>query len=348
MRTRSQVLLLSTILAAGLSLAFTAQGQNVIKDQPAKVGSGLSPQGGQINPGAAVQAPAGSPPGKNDQSAQGDKVGDRAPDVRETAATSEPIPSPKEARQALLGPVFKDPLPGDGPVVSAPQPKQSDAKKVTGQGAPSPTDASNGQAAVGGAMSPGASGSASSGGSSSGGSGSSGNGNQASGNSAAGGGNSSNLPETNSGDTVGSGGSPQQQSAAAQPSTPQPRGNGGDEPRLGPIGAIGQTMPAKFSKRNDTLDRLPTMAWPLAISDQERQQLYQTVMSDKSGSIDVSKLRPADQVPPEIALNNMHPLPDTLAKIGDLDQLAYVKGKDKVLLVTPATRIVVDVISNQS
>ena len=195
-------------------------------------------------------------------------------------------------------------------------------------------------------MSPGASGSASSGGTNSGGG--AGNGNQASGNSAAGGGNSSNSPETNSGNTVGSGGSQQSQSAAAQPNMQQPRGNGGDEPRLGPIGAIGQTMPAKFSKRNDTLDRLPTMAWPLAISDQQRQQIYQTVMSDKASSIDVSKFKPADQVPPQLALNDMHPLPDTVAKIADLDQLAYIKGKDKVLLVTPATRIVVDVISSGS
>lgn len=339
MRTRSQVLLLSTILAAGLSLAIAAQAQNVIKSNPSEVGSGLNPQGGQINPGAAVQAPAGSPPGKNDQSAQGSKVGDRAPDVRDTAATSEPIPSPKDARTALLGQVFKDPLPGDGPAPSAPQPKDGDAKKVTGQGSLSPTDASAGHAAVGGAMSPGASGSTGSGGS---------NGNQPSGNSAANTGNSRNAPDTNSGNTVGSGG-PQQQGAAAAPTAQQqPRGNGGDEPRLGPIGALGQTMPAKFSKRNDTLDRLPTMAWPLAISDQERQQVYQTVMSDKSSSIDVSKFKAADQLPPELALKDMHPLPDNIAKIGDLDHLAYIKGKDKVLLVTPATRIVVDVISNGS
>jgi len=320
MRTRSQALLLSTILAAGLSLTVTAQAQNVIKSNPSEVGSGLNPQGGQINPGVGVQAPAGSPPGMNDQSGQGDKVTDRAPQVRDTAATSEPIPSPKEARAALLAPVFKDALPGDGSGAAAPQPKDGDAKKVTGQGSLSPTDASSGHAAVGGAMSPGASGSAESSG------------------------NQQNAQQ--GGNTVGSGGN--MQTAGAQPNVPQPRGNGGDEPRLGPIGAIGQTMPAKFSKRNDTLDRVPTMAWPLAISDQERQQVYQTVMSDQSSSIDVSKFRPADQLPPELALKDMHPLPDNIAKIGDLDHLAYIKGKDKVLLVTPATRIVVDVISNGS
>jgi hypothetical protein len=317
MRTRTQNLLRTTILAAGLSLAIPAGAQNVIKTNPSDLGPSLNPQGGQINPGVGVQAPAGSPPGMNDQSGQGGKVSDRAPQVRDTAATSEPIPSIEEARAALLAPVFKDALAGDGSGPAAPQPKDGDAKKVTGQGASSPTDASAGHAAVGGAMSPGASGSAESGG------------NQQS--------------AQQGGNTVGSGSN--MQTASAQPNTAQPRGNGGDEPRLGPIGALGQTMPAKFSKRNDTLDRLPTMAWPLAISDQERQQVYQTVMADKSGSIDVSKFRPADQLPPELALADMHPLPANVTTIGDLDQLAYVKGKDKVLLVTPATRTIVDVIS---
>src|SRR4029078_2873244 len=112
MLTRSQSLLLSTILAGALGTILTlpALAQDVIKKNPAEVGSGLNPQGGQINPGAAVQAPSGSPPGKNDQSGQGSKVGDRAPDVRDTAATSEAIPSPKEARAALFAPVFKDAL----------------------------------------------------------------------------------------------------------------------------------------------------------------------------------------------------------------------------------------------
>src|SRR5690349_11182849 len=195
MLTRSRSLLLSTILAGALGTILTlpVPAQDVIKKTTAEVGSGLNPQGGQINPGAAVQAPAGSPPGKNDQSGQGGKVGDRAPDVRDTAATGEQITSATEARTALLGPVFKDPHPGESSVTPAPQPKPSDAKKVTGQDPLSPTDASAGHSAVGGAMSPGASGAAGSGGNSAG------NGNQPSGNSAASSGNSSNAPDTNSG-----------------------------------------------------------------------------------------------------------------------------------------------------
>src|SRR3954454_19415126 len=115
---RHQSLLLSTILALGLGAGFglaPAGAQDVIKKSPAEVGSGLNPQGGQINPGVGVQPPAGSPPGMNDQSGAGTKVGDRAPPVETTAATNEPIPSPQEARAAFAASLFKDALPGDGP-----------------------------------------------------------------------------------------------------------------------------------------------------------------------------------------------------------------------------------------
>jgi hypothetical protein len=40
----------------------------------------------------------------------------------------------------------------------------------------------------------------------------------------------------------------------------------------GPIGATSQTMPSKLSERNDILDRMPTMAMPLPLSEQDRQK----------------------------------------------------------------------------
>ena len=51
---------------------------------------------------------------------------------------------------------------------------------------------------------------------------------------------------------------------------------GGDvkQNQSGPIGATGQTMPAKFSARNDVLDRAPIMACTPKLSDQDRQQIY--------------------------------------------------------------------------
>src|SRR5450631_206659 len=75
----------------------------------------------------------------------------------------------------------------------------------------------------------------------------------------------------------------------------------------GPIGSTGQTAPTKFSKRNEILDRVPIMAWPMSLSDQERQQIYQAVMADKSQpAANADKLAPASELSTDQALNDMH------------------------------------------
>src|SRR5262249_36828530 len=62
----------------------------------------------------------------------------------------------------------------------------------------------------------------------------------------------------------------------------------------GPIGATIQTMPAKFSKRNDVLDHMPIAAWPLPLNEEQRRQIYQAVMADKSpAAADAAALKPA-------------------------------------------------------
>jgi hypothetical protein len=110
----------------------------------------------------------------------------------------------------------------------------------------------------------------------------------------------------------------------------------------GPIGATIQTMPAKFSQRNDLLDHMPVMAWPLPLNAQQRQQIYQAVMADKSPpAADTAKLKPASSLPFE-QRRDMHPLPESLTAIDGLQGLKYVKAKDKVLLVRPSNGIVVD------
>jgi hypothetical protein len=110
----------------------------------------------------------------------------------------------------------------------------------------------------------------------------------------------------------------------------------------GPIGATIQTMPAKFSQRNDLLDHMPMMAWPLPLNAEQRQQVYQAVMADKSPpAADTAQLKPANALTFE-QRRDMHPLPESLASMDGLQGLKYVKGKDKVLLVRPSTGIVVD------
>jgi len=114
----------------------------------------------------------------------------------------------------------------------------------------------------------------------------------------------------------------------------------------GPIGATLQTMPAKFSKRNDMLDHLPIMAWPLRLSDEQQRQIVQAVMADKAQAApSADALKPAATLSFE-QTRYMHPLPQQLSVIAGLQKLDFVKGKKKVLLVEPATRIVVDEIGS--
>ena len=113
----------------------------------------------------------------------------------------------------------------------------------------------------------------------------------------------------------------------------------------GPIGSTVQTMPAKFSQRNDLLDHMPMMAWPLRLSGQQRQQIYQAVMADKSPpAADADKLRPASSLS-YAQTRDLQSLPQQLSNIDGLQGLKYVKGKDKVLLVRPSVGIVVDEIT---
>jgi len=114
----------------------------------------------------------------------------------------------------------------------------------------------------------------------------------------------------------------------------------------GPIGSVGETIPAKFSRRNAILDQVQTMAWPLALTDQQRKQIYDAVMASGSQSVaDADALAPASELSTDQALSAMHPLPPAVRHIDGIANLYSIKGKTKVLLVEPATRTVVGDIS---
>jgi hypothetical protein len=121
-------------------------------------------------------------------------------------------------------------------------------------------------------------------------------------------------------------------------------GAGGGQP--GPIGATLQTMPAKFSQRNDLLDHMPMMAWPLPLNEQQRQQIYQAVMADSSQPVEgASTIKPASSLSIE-QKRDLRPLPQAVTGIDGLQGLKYVKGNNnKVFLVRPSTGIVVDEIA---
>ena len=109
-----------------------------------------------------------------------------------------------------------------------------------------------------------------------------------------------------------------------------------------PAGSTRQTVPATLSESNDTLDRVPIMAWPLGLTDEQRQRIYQAVMADKAApTSDSANLAPANALSIPVALNDMHPLPSSIGDVERAQGLKYVKTKDKVFLVVPANRIVV-------
>jgi hypothetical protein len=222
------LLVLGTAVAAVLALPFLSYAQD-------GTNPGLVPNTGQINTGVAAQS-----------SSQSSDVSN--------------IPTPEEARAALLAPISKQPSTGDAPAT-----------------------------------------------------------------------------------TTGTGG--RDANAGSQPS---PDSNASTEPPpSGPIGSFGQTIPAKFSKRNDTLDHVPTMAIPLPLSDQQRKQIYDAVTADKSQPVaDADGLKPASELSPDQALSGMHPLPESVRSIDGVARLYFVKAKGKVLLVEPATRTVVGQITS--
>jgi hypothetical protein len=251
----------------------------------------MNPGTGQINPGTAVQAPADAPPGANDQSGGGAKVTNRAPPSDTHAATNQPIPTPEQARAALLAPDSPDPAIGQ--IALPPTGAAGTAKTATGD---APAENAKAQQADNNAQA-----------------------------------------KDGSGSQKESTGSATREDVAGQAAH-------GTSPNK-PIGSTTQTLPAKFSKRNDILAQLPTMAWPLPLSDEERGKIFDAVMTAKGEAADLGQLKPADQLPAPLALNAMHPLPEQLAAQPVLNNIQAVKGKDKVLLVNPATRIVVDVMS---
>jgi hypothetical protein len=133
---------------------------------------------------------------------------------------------------------------------------------------------------------------------------------------------------------------PGAQNASSAATTSEP-------PPSGPIGSVGETIPAKFSKRNDILDHVPIMAIPLPLTDEQRKQIYDAVMADKSQPVaGAEALKPASELSPDQALNGMHPLPASVRDIDGVTRLYYVKAQGKVLLVEPATRTVVGQITS--
>jgi hypothetical protein len=104
--------------------------------------------------------------------------------------------------------------------------------------------------------------------------------------------------------------------------------------------ADSQTVPAKFSQRNNALDELPTMAFPLPLTDEQRQRIRDAVMK---APVETADVHSADALPIGVEVRLL-PRPVT-EQIPAVRNLGYVRVSDRVLLVTPSSRTVVSEIS---
>jgi len=106
----------------------------------------------------------------------------------------------------------------------------------------------------------------------------------------------------------------------------------------GPIGATRQTMPAKFSERNDKLDHLPIMAAPLPLSDEQKRKIVDAVRAGGSRETVALDAKPAMQVPTDITLNT---LPESVSDLPAVQNYRFIQLKDRIVLVNPTDRTVV-------
>ena len=106
--------------------------------------------------------------------------------------------------------------------------------------------------------------------------------------------------------------------------------------------ADSQTVPAKFSERNNALDELPTMAFPLPLTDEQRQRIRAAV---SKAPVERATAQSADLLPSGI---DVRELPRELTEqVPAVRNLGYVRTSDRILLVSPPNRIVVGEIGQQ-
>ena len=106
--------------------------------------------------------------------------------------------------------------------------------------------------------------------------------------------------------------------------------------------ADSQTVPAKFSERNDRLDKLPIMALPLGLNDEQRHAIVDSV-KQANAPVQSTTAKPADSLPVDIAMNEL----GVSANIPAIARLKNVRTADRILLVEPSNRIVVAEIASQ-
>jgi|SoiMethySBSTD1v2_1073268.scaffolds.fasta_scaffold01271_35 hypothetical protein len=105
-----------------------------------------------------------------------------------------------------------------------------------------------------------------------------------------------------------------------------------------PIGATGQTMPAKFSAENDALDKIPIMGRMALTADQARM-LRDSLAASSQPDAGIAAVGPATELPADVAI---HDLPGNVTEqVPALKGYKFAKLADKIVIVSPPNRVVV-------
>ena len=142
------------------------------------------------------------------------------------------------------------------------------------------------------------------------------------------------------------------QNEASQPGT-QSEGPPLSEGKLTAPGApqATQDQPAKFSAKNDKLDKTPIMAYPLALTGEQKRAIYQRLTQGAEpgltkGAAPASDItaKPSEQVPATLALQELPP--EMAASMPSVADYKFLRLKDRILVVNPRESVVVGEITN--
>jgi hypothetical protein len=128
---------------------------------------------------------------------------------------------------------------------------------------------------------------------------------------------------------------PSQQAPDAVASDP----NTGALPPQAPVGSTRQTVPAKFSPENAALDKLPIMAFPIPLSEAEKRQVYDAAVANENAPVRKVPGALSTQLPSDVDMAEFPP--NLVAAVPAIAGYKYVRLPDRIILVSPANRIVV-------
>ena len=102
-----------------------------------------------------------------------------------------------------------------------------------------------------------------------------------------------------------------------------------------------QTVPAKFSPRNNAIDKLPIMAMSLGLSDAQKRTIVESVRG-AGKPIANTQAKISEELPLNVVV---HDLPAS-ANDPAMAKLKYVSAQGRVLLIEPTNRVVIGEIAN--